>query len=92
MKEKKFHIISIAIALAAIILVIFTLAGEGMLAAVISLILCIRLKDTYRVKIGVVLSIIAILGAFLDFVIYYTMYTGYDITGIYWLFDLIVGA
>ncbi|MBQ8826192.1 MAG: hypothetical protein IJ007_03780 [Oscillospiraceae bacterium] len=92
MKEKKFHIISIALAAAAIILVVFTLAGEGILAAAISLIICRAVKDTYRVKIGVVLSIIAILGAVLDFIIYYVMYTSYDITGIYWLFDRLVGA
>lgn len=92
MKEKKFHIISIAIAMAAIVLVTFTFAGEGLVAAAASLLICHAVKDTHRVKIGIVLSIIAILGAVLDFIIYYVMYTSYDITGIYWLFDLIVGA
>lgn len=92
MKEKKFHIISIAVALAAIVLVTFTLAGEGLIAAAISLLLCYSVRNTHRVKIGVVLSIIAILGAILDFTIYTVMYLNYDATGIYWLFDLIVGA
>lgn len=92
MKEKKFHLPSIAIAVAAILLSIFTLAGEGIIAAVVSLILCNSAKRTHRVKIGVVLSIIAILGAILDIIIYIAMYVNYNATGIYWLFDLIVGA
>lgn len=92
MKEKKFHIISIAVAYAAIILVIFTLAAEGMLAAVISLVLCSRYKETHRVKIGVVLSIIAILAGILLFALNAMMYFNYGVTSGYWLFDLITGT
>ena len=93
MTEKKFHIPSIVIAAAAVVLEILAFILEGFIAAVIALIYCAFKKDTHRTKIGVVLSIIAIILAVAGFSLFMFILsrTGFENveTG-YWFVDLFV--
>lgn len=92
MTEKKFHIPSIIIAVVAVLLEFFVFVVEGVIAAIIALIICVKKKDTHRTKIGIVLSIIAMIFAIATFAIFMHIISRADIglieTG-YWFFDLI---
>ena len=92
MTEKKFHVPSIIIAVAAVLLEFFVFVVEGLIVAIIALIICAKKKETHRTKIGVVLSIIAIIFAIATFLIFMQIIsraeTGLIETG-YWFFDII---
>ena len=91
MTEKKFHIPSIIIAAAAVILELFSFIAEGLAVAIIALIICAKKKETHRTKIGVVLSILAIIfaiggSAFFMYVI--ARLGSENVETGYWLIDL----
>ena len=72
MTEKKFHIPSIIIASAAVILELFSFILEGALVAIVALVLCTLKRKTHRIKIGVALAIFALIfgiGAFFAFML-----------------------
>lgn len=92
MTEKKFHIPSIIIASAAVLLEIFSFILEGALVAIVALILCTLKRKTHRIKIGAALAIFALvfgIGTFFSFM-FIASKVGPDLfeTG-YWFIDLI---
>ncbi|MBQ5318574.1 MAG: hypothetical protein J6K17_05730 [Oscillospiraceae bacterium] len=92
MTEKKFHIPSIIIASAAVILELFSFILEGAIVAIIALVICGLKRKTHRIKIGVALAIFALIfgiGAFFAFMLIASQ-IGPDLfeTG-YWFIDLI---
>ena len=92
MIEKKFHIPSIILAAIAVLLEFFSFVAEGLLVAIAALVYCAKKKETHRTKLGVVLSIIAIILAAATFSIFMFILsrTGQGlIESGYWLFDLI---
>ena len=91
MTEKKFHIPSIILAVVAVLLEFFVFIAEGAIVAIIALIICAKKRETHRTKIGVVLSIIALLLGIATFSFFMYIFSrsevGYFETG-YWLIDL----
>lgn len=91
MTEKKFHIPSIIIAATAVILELFAFIAEGAIAAIIALVICTLKRKTHRTKIGVVLSIMAIIFAIAIFSFFMYVFSRSEVgvfeTG-YWLIDL----
>ena len=92
MTEKKFHIPSIIIASAAVILELLSFILEGALVAIVALVLCVLKRKTHRIKIGIALAIFALIfgiGAFFTFM-FIASKVGPDLfeTG-YWFIDLI---
>lgn len=92
MNEKKFFIPGIVISAAALLLSVLAYPAEAILAAVFSLVLCIRNRSTKRVTIGIVLSVIAC--AMAAALLAFYLWQGVTHTGWvnYWLFQLLFGA
>lgn len=91
MTEKKFHIPSIIIASAAVILELFSLIAEGLIVAIVALIISAKKKETHRTKIGVVLSILAIIfaiGGFAFFMFVIARLGTESVETGYWLINL----
>lgn len=91
MTEKKFHIPSIILAVVAVLLEFFVFIAEGAIVAIIALIICAKKRETHRTKIGVVLSIIALLfgiATFSSFMYIFSRSEGGLIETGYWLIDL----
>lgn len=91
MKDKKFHALSIIVSVIAAILSFCGFAVEDVAAGIAGLIMAIKKKDNYRIKIPVIISLLAIIGGLLwitQFII-----LGVNGTGSvnYWLFVLIFG-
>ncbi|MBQ8905054.1 MAG: hypothetical protein IJY85_01650 [Ruminococcus sp.] len=89
MNEKKFFVPGVLLSAAAVILAWFALPVESLVAAIVSLALNLKQKETRHVKIGVALAIIAILMAAVMLI--YALWLGISQSGwvSYWLFRLI---
>lgn len=91
MSEKKFHVPSIVFGAAALALGFVGLSVESLAAAIVAIVLALRKKQTYLVKLGIVLaaSAIVISGAFMGFQLFLH---AHDMTrSSYWLYVLIFG-
>lgn len=91
MTERKFNIPLILLAAAAFAVVFFGFSVEGILLAVITIIISVKLREKYLVKIPIAVCIaaIAVAGAFIAFMIYTGTKGGYNS---YWLMRLIFGT
>ena len=91
MTERKFNIPLILLAAAAFAVVFFGFSVEGILLAVITIIISVRLREKYLVKIPIAVCIaaIAVAVAFIAFMIYTGTKGGYNS---YWLMRLIFGT
>ncbi len=72
MTEKKFYIPGIILSLISWIIGFFCFPVESIAVSVVSLVLNLRKKNTHRIKIGIILTILALVEsiAFLAFTLY----------------------
>ena len=91
MTERKFNIPLILLAAASFAVAFFGFSVEGILLAVITIIISVKLREKYLIKIPIAVCIITILfaGAFIAFMIYTGTKGGYNS---YWLMRLIFGT
>lgn len=91
MTERKFNIPLILLAAASIVAGFFGFSVEGIALAVITIIISVKLREKYLIKIPVAICIAAILfsGAFLAFHIWTCLHGA---RSSYWLLHLIFGA
>lgn len=89
MNDKKFYKLGIILSAAAILLSFFCFSAESIIVGIIALILSIRKRDEYRIKIPVVLSAIAIVSSVAEIIGMIYMYLSMGATTDYWLFTLI---
>ena len=89
MNDRKFYKLGIIISAAALALSFFCFSVESIIVGVIALIISLRKRDEYRVKIPVVLSVIAIVSSLAEIIGMICMYLSMGVTTDYWLFTLI---
>lgn len=90
MTERKFNIPLILLAAASFAIVFFGLPVEGMVLALITIIISVKLRKKYLIKIPIAVCIvtIAVAGALIAFMIYTGTKGSYNS---YWLMQLIFG-
>lgn len=90
MTERRFSIPLILLSIASFLIGFFGLAAESIVLAIAVIVISLKLREKYLIKIQVIISIITIIvsGAFLGFLIYTGTQGSYDS---YWLMRLIFG-
>ena len=89
MNDKKFYKPGIILSAAAVLLSFFCFSAESVIVGIIALIISLRKRDEYRIKIPVVLSVIAIVSSLAEIIGMIYMYLSMGATTDYWLFSLI---
>ncbi|MBQ2824194.1 MAG: hypothetical protein IJF18_06430 [Oscillospiraceae bacterium] len=89
MNDKKFYKPGIIFSAAAVLLSFFCFSAESVIVGIIALVISLRKRDEYRIKIPVVLSVIAIVSSLAEIIGMIYMYLSMGATTDYWLFSLI---
>lgn len=89
MNDKKFYKPGIILSAAAVLLSFFCFSAESVIVGIIALVISLRKRDEYRIKIPVVLSVIAIVSSLAEIIGMIYMYLSMGATTDYWLFSLI---
>lgn len=90
MTERRFSIPLILLSIASIVIGFFGFAVESIVLAIAVIVISLKLREKYLIKIQLIISIITIIvsGAFLAFLIYTGIHGSYNS---YWLMRLIFG-
>ncbi len=91
MTEKKFSIPLILLAAASFAIGFFGLAAEGILLGIIAIIIAVKMREKYLIKIPIAICIVSIVfsAVFLAFLIWTEFHGAYSS---YWLMQLIFGT